>query len=69
MVNAIPAEPKSVRRERTDTPNRTGKKQQKCLDILGRVLAVLAGDRVTATARDDSLPMYTMQRDEQVCEV
>lgn len=33
-ANAVPAEPKRVRRERTNTPNRTGKQQQKCLDIL-----------------------------------
>ena len=34
MAAAVPAEPKRVRKERTNTPNRTGKQQQKCLDIL-----------------------------------
>jgi len=31
---AVPAEHRKVRRERMNTPKRTGKQQQKCFDIL-----------------------------------
>jgi hypothetical protein len=67
-IHKIPAEPKRVRRERTNTPNRTGKQQQKCLGIFVEFVVVLAVDWATATARDGSLPTWTMQRDELVCE-
>ena len=35
---AVPAEDRKVRRERMNTPKRTGKQQQKCFDIFVKVL-------------------------------